>query len=169
MEHEEISRQLALNKNVFRYLLQGMKEDMYTWQPEPGKWCLLEIVCHLCDEEREDFRTRVKHVLERPNDPMPSIDPQGWVQSRNYMNRDYEATINDFINEREISVNWLNSLSSAEWNNVHLHPKFGPLSAAMLLANWLAHDYLHIRQITRTKYYYLQKHSDVNLGYAGDW
>ena len=30
-----------------------------------------------------------------------------------------------------------------------MHPKAGPLSARLLLANWLAHDQLHVRQMLR--------------------
>lgn len=29
--------------------------------PAPEKWCLLEIVFHLYDEEREEFRARVNY------------------------------------------------------------------------------------------------------------
>jgi hypothetical protein len=30
------------------------------------------------------------------------------------------------------------------------------MSAEMFLANWLAHDYLHIRQLIRLRYHYLE-------------
>jgi len=43
------------------------------------------------------------------------------------------------------------------------------MSAKFILANWLAHDYLHIRQITRLKYDYLQDIPNENLSYAGNW
>jgi hypothetical protein len=39
----------------------------------------------------------------------------------------------------------------------------------MFLHNWLAHDYLHIRQIIRIKYDYLKKTSGEILLYAGEW
>ena len=35
--------------------------------------------------------------------------------------------------------------------------------------NWLAHDYLHIRQIIRLKFAYLQQLSKEDLSYAGNW
>jgi hypothetical protein len=38
-----------------------------------------------------------------------------------------------------------------------------------LISNWLAHDYLHIRQINRYCYEMLQQNTRQNLKYAGDW
>jgi uncharacterized protein YutE (UPF0331/DUF86 family) len=43
------------------------------------------------------------------------------------------------------------------------------LSAKMIFKNWLAHDYLHIRQIIRLKFEYLKGFTGENLSYAGDW
>jgi hypothetical protein len=43
----------------------------------------------------------------------------------------------------------------------------GAVEAKNLLASWLAHDLLHIRQITRLKYQYLAK--DYAIDYAGNW
>jgi hypothetical protein len=45
----------------------------------------------------------------------------------------------------------------------------GRLSAGTFLSNWLAHDYLHIRQIIRLKYQYLQRQTRESLDYAGAW
>ena len=66
MNPKAIILQLAVNRDVFKPLLSGKTDGEYLWRPEPGKWTLLEIVCHLLDEEREDFRARVKHTLEHP-------------------------------------------------------------------------------------------------------
>ena len=169
MNYDYIIGELTANQNVFQSLLQHVSAGCYEWQPEPGKWSLLEILCHLYDEEREDFRARLKHILATPNDPLPSIDPVGWVTARQYITQDYDTVLNNFLTERKKSVTWLRSLSGPAWKNYYQHPKLGPLSAEMMLANWLAHDYLHIRQITRTKYYYLMAHSNVDLNYAGNW
>ncbi len=150
-------------------MLSGLASEEYLWKSAPEKWCLLEVVCHLLDEEREDFKYRLKHVLENPDSPMPPIDPQGWVGTRKYLEQDYEKTLYAFIQEREQSISWLQSLSSPDWNNTYHHPKLGPLSAELFLNNWLAHDYLHIRQALSIKYNYFNQHSDTPLAYAGEW
>jgi hypothetical protein len=85
------------------------------------------------------------------------------------MEQNYEAKIADFLKERSETISWLESQSNPRWTNAYIHPKVGPVSAEFLLANWLAHDYLHFRQITRTKYLYLKEKSGVSLDYAGEW
>ena len=170
MDHESIILKLAANRLVFAGLLAGVDKKEYLFRPAENKWCLLEIACHLHDEEREDFGYRLKHTLESPEKPLPGIDPEGWVSERNYMKKDYFKTVDAFLAEREQSVEWLRTLKSPNWKNAHNHPKFGPLPAEMFLSNWLAHDYLHIRQILRIKYNYLKDNvEDVKLKYAGKW
>ena len=73
MNQTRIIGELARNKSVFESLLRGVNEQQYRWKPSADKWCLLEVICHLYDEEREDFRARVKHCLENPTLSMPPI------------------------------------------------------------------------------------------------
>ena len=169
MNHLEIAQELSRNKEVFRGLLHGVESRQYLWRPQPEKWCLLEILCHLYDEEREDFRMRVQLVLQNPQLSLPPIDPQGWVTSRKYMEQDYDAMLDSFLNERDQSVLCLRGLRSPDWEQTYVHPKLGAMPASLFLHNWLAHDYLHFRQITATKYAYLKAHSTDPLDYAGNW
>lgn len=169
MNDTPITQELLRNRDVFKELLTGLTEREYVWKQNPDKWCLLEIVCHLYDEEREDFRARTKHVLETPTEPLPPIDPPGWVQERGYIKQNYADKLNRFLKEREESVEWLESLRSPKWDNAYQHPKFGAMTAKMFLSNWLAHDYLHIRQIIKLKFDYLKQQTDEALEYAGNW
>jgi hypothetical protein len=164
--------QFTQNTAVFQAHFTGLAEAEYLWRPATGKWNLLEILCHLRDEECDDFRARTRHILETPALPMPPIDPTGWVMARDYAVQDFLSVFQDFINERSLSHQWLSSLpplSETVWDNVYHHPKIGPMSARFMLANWLAHDFLHLRQIARLRYEYLQSISGQPLFYAGDW
>lgn len=169
MDHTSIIHQLSENLTFFRNMLTGISDEDVRWKPAPDKWCLLEVLCHLVDEEREDFRARVRHALLKPDEALPPIDPQGWVQERKYISRDYTDTLNIFLEERRSSVAWLQSLVSPSWENAYQHPKLGPLSAELFLANWLAHDYLHIRQILGLKFGLLGLRSGQDLSYSGGW
>jgi hypothetical protein len=168
MNPEQIISELQRHKEVFRALLLHLPAAHVRWKPNPSQWSLLEVVCHLHDEEREDFRARVDHCLHRPEAAMTPIDPVGWVQTRDYASQNYEVVLKAFLAEREESLAWLHSLEAPAWGNVHHHPKLGAMSAGMVLANWLAHDYLHIRQILRIKHQLLAQ-SGHDLSYAGEW
>lgn len=169
MKTGPIIQQLEANRLVFQSLLTGKDPDEYNFKPDAHSWSILEIVCHLLDEEREDFKTRVKNTLTTPLKQPPAIDPIGWVTSRNYSQQVYNERLEAFLTERKLSVKWLKTLDNAPWNNSFVHPVAGEMTARDLLVNWLAHDYHHIRQINRRQYEYLKKKSNVNLSYAGDW
>ena len=169
METQYILKELTDNKNIFKILFENANEQLYKWKSAPGKWCLLEILCHLYDEEREDFRARIHHTFENPEQPMKPIDPVGWVLQRKYFEQDYKMVLEKFLSERDKSVEWLSALHNVKWNNVYHHTQLGDISAYMFLSAWLAHDYLHIRQIARTKYQYLQNFTSHDLSYAGKW
>jgi len=162
-----IIRELIRNKIVFQSLLEDIPRKEYLWKPQPKKWCLLEIVAHLYDEEREDFRFRTRHTLEMPDAPAPPIDPEDWVTARKYIERNYDVMVHKLLEEREVSIQWLNGLDKPNWNNTYQHPQMGPISAKSFLSNWLAHDYRHIQQIINLKYEYLKTHSGEDLRYAG--
>jgi len=169
MEHSYIINSLKKNAPVFKDLLSEISKEEYLWRPVPEKWCLLEIVCHLYDEEQYDFRARTKHVLDNNKNDPPKIDPAGWVKSRSYIEQNYNEVLEKFLDERKKSVEWLNALKDPNWKNEYIHPTYGAMPAEFFLANWLAHDYLHIRQITALKYKYLFHKTQTDLGYAGDW
>lgn len=168
-ELQDVICHLENNKSIFENLLKDIPKNHYLWRPKPEKWCLLEIVCHLLDEEIYDFRARVKHALEYPEKTLIPIDPEGWVNDRNYISKDYNTTLQSFLNERANSITWLNALDNANWKNTLAHPELGNLSAELFLTNWVAHDYLHIRQILRYKFELLKASSSISLVYAGNW
>ncbi len=168
LEPQQIILELAKNAEVFKGLLTGLSTEELHWKGGSSKWNLLIVLCHLVDEEIEDFRARVASVLEDPKQDLSPIDPEGWVLSRKYEQQDYEAKLNTFLSERERSISWLRSLDHPSWDNAHVHPRFGPASAKFFLNNWLAHDILHIRQIAKMKYEYLAAGSTEGLQYAGD-
>ncbi|MGE3164525.1 MAG: DinB family protein [Planctomycetota bacterium] len=166
---DAVVNQLERNATVFRALLIDRPEQEYRWRPDPQKWNLLDVVCHLYDEERDDFRARVRSVLEDPTRPFVPANPEAWVVDRKYAEQDYEAMLGAFLRERVDSVRWLRSLADPQWANAYLHPRVGPVTAKRLLVNWLAHDLLHVRQITRLQYEALRATSNENLDYAGTW
>ena len=157
------------NRVVFEGLVRGLSLEQARWKPLPDKWSILEVVNHLYDEEREDFRQRVELVLSDPTQPWPPIDPRKWVTSRGYNDREVDLSLDNFFSEREKSLLWLRSLADPNWQNSNTGPN-GILTAGDLLASWLAHDYLHIRQISRLHWQYVGAIADpYQTAYGGPW
>lgn len=102
MNHREIINRLEKNGEIFEVLFHSIGAEVAHWREAEDKWCLLEIVNHLYDEEREDFRYRVIHCLETPDEHMPGIRPQHWVTERKYMERNFEESVGNFLDRKSV-------------------------------------------------------------------
>lgn len=170
MDTGEMAAQLWVNATVIEGLLQGMSDEAQRWRPEPEAWSALEVLAHLADEEREDFRRRLDLTLHQPEADWPPIDPAGWVTERAYNAKAFDATLADFLTERRASVAWLRGLAAPDWSRAKVHPVFGAMRAGGLATAWLAHDLLHIRQLVELRYAWLARAADpYEIGYAGEW
>jgi len=164
---QNIIEDLHRNKEVFFMLFKDITETEYRWKANDDTWSLLELLAHLYDEEREDFRARVKHVVEHPGTLPPSINPAEWVKSRNYIGYNYAATLQKLLQEREESVLWLRTVPEELFDHSYMHPEVGKITAKLFLVNWLAHDRMHLRQFQNIRLNYLSNSCDDNLNYAG--
>lgn len=159
--------QLSQQAQVIQHLVQAVPETQAIWKPSSKEWSILEVINHLADEEREDFRQRFDLMLHQPTTDWPKIDPAAWVTEHSYNTRNLLESSKRFLQERNTSLDWLKGLNEVNLEHLYHHPSGRTLRHADFLASWLAHDLLHIRQITRLHYQYLQK--DFKIDYAGNW
>jgi hypothetical protein len=162
--------QLQRNAQTVNAQLSGVTSDQWRWRPSVEAWNMLEVICHLVDEEREDFRARLDRVLHRPDEPWTPIHPGVWVTERNYDARDPERMLLEFRQERARSIDWLHGLRNPVWSQASTAGVGRPETAGDLLAAWIAHDLLHIRQLNELHY---ARHAHLvqpyRIEYAGDW
>lgn len=170
MKHDRMIASLKNFGEVLPKLIADVSKDDARWKPPTQNWSILEIVCHLCDEEVEDFRKRLQMTFADPDDPWPSINPESWAVERKYNEQDLQERTQNFIAEREKSLLWLESLDAPDWNIAYQHPHFGPMKAGDVLGAWTVHDQLHVRQIAKRKYEMIRRDAaGFDVGYAGDW
>ncbi len=169
MELDSIMARLRQQAQTIRSLVEGVGNVQARWKPTPDAWSILEVVNHLYDEEREDFRARVEHILQRADQPAPPIDPQGWVTQRQYNQRDLAESLHNFLAERQQSLAWLMTLTAADWRRAYQAP-WGALHAGDVLAAWAAHDLLHARQLFELNYLHgALSAQPYSVEYAGEW
>jgi hypothetical protein len=169
MDIDRLVSQMANNAARIRALVQEISEEQARWKPDQDTWSILEVVNHLLDEEREDFRVRLDYTLHRPGERWPPIDPGGWVTARSYNEQDPEASLDAFLSEREASLAWLGQLAAPNWEASYEAP-WGPIRAGDLFASWVAHDLLHTRQLVELHWAYtLGELEPYTSEYAGAW
>ena len=99
----EARRELARLPGVLDVLLAGLAPGGWRARPAPDEWAPVEIVCHLRDEEAEDFGARVRVVLAGGASFAP-IDPERWAVERRYRDDDPGAALAAFRQRRAESV-----------------------------------------------------------------
>jgi hypothetical protein len=170
MDLERALAALAANGDAIGALARDVAPDRARLRPSPGEWSVLEVINHLIDEEREDFRLRLDLTLHHPDRPVPPNDPEGWVTARDYNGRDLAESIARFQAERQRSLAWLRALGEADWSRPANRPDRPPLRAGDLLASWVAHDLLHLRQLVVLKWGHLATGAaPYSADYAGPW
>ena len=158
------------NAEVIAALIRTTTVEQARWRPAVDEWSVLEVIAHLADEEREDFRRRLDLTLHDPKAEWPPIDPEGWVTAHDYNARDPGEALDDFLAERQRSLAWLGSLERHDWSAAHDQPGLGTMTAEEILGAWLAHDLLHIRQLNQLCWLLLARDvPPTSLAYAGGW
>ncbi len=169
MQFEKLYQELARGAETIRALTVGITQAEAQLKPSPESWSILEIVCHLYDEEREDFRQRLDIILHRPTEEASPIDPAGWVTARKYNERHFANALDKFLAERDKSLIWLKSLSAPNWDAEYIMP-FGSIKAGDMFGAWVAHDTMHIRQLVELKHdKVLNLAEPYDVRYAGEW
>ena len=75
----------------------------------------------------------------------------------------------NFLNEREKSLTWLQGLDNPDWDAPY-QAHFGLIRAGDIFVSWVTHDHLHMRQIIEIhRHLTAEKADPYRLTYAGDW
>jgi hypothetical protein len=169
MEFETLYLELQGSTEMIRALLSGISQEDAKIRPAPESWSILEVVCHLYDVEREDFREHLDFILHRQDEEYHAIDPQAWVTERHYNEQDFQEMQDKFFVERRKSLEWLKGVANSDWDTTYTS-EYGSVTAGEMCSCWVAHDNLHIRQFTELRRARIERITKpYPLEYAGDW
>lgn len=169
MKYETLYQELVNSTEMIRALIKDIDQEEAQVKPDAQSWSVLEVICHLYDVEREDFREHLDFILHRQNEEWHQIDPQGWVTDRKYNQQSLYEMVDQFFTEREKSLEWLTELSEADWETTYTS-EFGSMKAGDMFSCWVTHDNLHIRQLTELRRKHIERITQpYDIEYAGDW
>jgi len=141
--------ELARLPMVLEALLAGLDEADAHTRPATDEWSPVEILCHLRDEESEDFGARLRVIVDGAGDFTP-IDPERWAEERRYHQASLPDVLQTLCARRQASLDLLASVSPESLNGSRTHKRLGRLSGLDILAAWVAHDRIHLTQLTAT-------------------
>jgi hypothetical protein len=145
----EARRDLARLPPILTTLLDGLATALWRERPAAGEWSPVEIVCHLRDEDAEDFGARVRAVVEGRERFAP-IDPVRWAAERSYRDTEPSAALSAFAERRAENLAFLVTVRAEMLRATVTQAGTGTLSGLDLLAAWVTHDRLHLTQLAAT-------------------
>ena len=102
--------ELVRMPEILTRLLGGLDAAAWRARPAPAEWAPVEIVCHLRDEETEDFGARVRVIAEGGQRFAP-IDPERVAIERRYGDDDGPGALAAFNERRAASLAFLAGLA----------------------------------------------------------
>jgi len=155
MNVDEMTRALLGMPGALRSLVRSQPDEALVFREAPDTWNAIEVLCHVTDGEVHDWWPRMQRILaggERPFDPFDRTAGftiyRGWTTV---------ALLDEFDELRHENVRRVHALAlqPADLARTGLHPEFGRVTLAQLMACWVTHDLAHLAQISRvlTRYY----------------
>jgi hypothetical protein len=169
MDFQKLYTEFVNSTEIIRALLTGIPQEEAQVKPSPESWSILEVTCHLRDEEREDFGGRLDSILNRPDEAFVMINPQAWITERRYNEQDFEQAKAEFFARRAQSLEWIKSLAGVDWETTHTD-QYGSVTAGEMFVSWIAHDNLHTRQLVELRRARIETITKpYPIEYAGEW
>ncbi len=130
-------------------LVNSLPPVAWERRPEPGEWCLTEILCHLRDVETDVNLPRLQKLLAEDNPFLPGVVSDDWVHARNYAAQDGHLALSSFLDARQRVMGLLDG-EQAPWSRPARHAIFGPTTLLELTGFMAGHDRAHVQQIWKT-------------------
>jgi uncharacterized damage-inducible protein DinB len=128
--------------------LKGVPKAVLLWTPAPGKWSILEIVCHLRDMERDAYLARYRRILAEDTPALPDIDGDTYSLENDYRSQKLTEVLRDWTRLRRESLKLLAGAKRADWERAGVHDTAGRLTLADFLRRHAhGNDEAHLGQI----------------------
>lgn len=143
---------LALRKTpvLLKALLKGItQEQAQQYKDGPDGWTVVQTMCHIRDHAEVSLK-RVHRMLEEDKAPLIPMNPQEYMQRRDYTRANLEEEVAAYIVARKALIAFLTGLAPEQWKHEGIHPEYGPISMLEMAVFITWHDLNHIEQIARS-------------------
>ncbi len=135
---------------VLETMLTGLSKEWTHNNEGPGTWSPFEVVGHLIVNEETNFLPRAQLILtnQEPRHLSP-VSMTAHFERFNIISID--TLLHMFKDLRKQNVVILKSLiiSNEDFTKTAIHPEVGTVQLSNVLSAWVAHDLIHIGQVSR--------------------
>jgi uncharacterized damage-inducible protein DinB len=135
---------------VLETLLKDISAE-WTENNEGGEtWSVFDVLGHLVHGEKTDYIARMEIILsDAPDKTFKPFDR--FAQFEESKGKTLRQLLDEFKEARRKNIEIIQSkmLTDKSFEEKGVHPVFGEVTLAQLLATWTVHDLDHISQISR--------------------
>jgi len=143
---------LAATPTALKAALRGVPRKLLLFTPAPGKWSILEILCHLRDMEREAYLERYTRILAENEPRLPDLNGDALAIERDYRGQKAGDVLRDWTRLRRESLRLLKKSKPEQWRRAGIHETAGRLTIDDLVVRQaVGNDAAHLAQIDAIK------------------
>jgi hypothetical protein len=143
---------LAATPQALRAAIKGLPRKLLLWTPAPGKWSVLEILCHMRDMEREAYLERYTRILTEDEPRLPDLNGEALAITRAYRSQKTNEAVRDWVALRRQTLQLLRKTGRAQWARAGVHATDGRLTMEDILRRHaVGNDEAHLGQIDAIK------------------
>ena len=118
--------------------LDGLSNEQMRARPVPGKWSMLELLCHLADCEQM-YAERIKRTLGHDRPLLMGMDPVEYARDLRYNDADPALTLDQFRVCRAECGAVLRRCDEAAWRREAVHSETGVVTLRQLVLHAARH------------------------------
>ena len=151
-ERRRFFETLAATPQALKASLKGLSKKVLLFTPAPGKWSILEILCHMRDMEREAYIERYTRILSEDEPKLPDINGEALAILRAYRGQKAPEVVREWVALRRQTLQLLRKTGKAQWARAGVHETAGRLTMEDLIRRHaVGNDEAHLRQIEAIK------------------
>jgi hypothetical protein len=135
---------------VLKNMLSGLSPEWVLANEGKDTWSAYDVIGHLIHGELTDWIPRLEVILSEGGERrFTSFDR--FAQFTASKGKSLQELLTEFEELRKVNVSNLRerNITDKDLEKKGIHPDFGDVTLAQLLATWTVHDLTHIAQISR--------------------
>jgi hypothetical protein len=145
-----IESYLAGSANL-RAATAGMSREQAVARPIPGRWSVLEVVCHLADTDA-NIAQRLKRVLSEDRPTFERVKPDLMLAALAYHSRDIEEELAYFDLGRRQIARILKASPPEAWERVGIVGDRGDRTVGQMVNGAIEHVAHHLKFVVEKRH-----------------
>jgi uncharacterized damage-inducible protein DinB len=133
-----------------RAAVEGLSREQLVSRPVPGKWSILEVVCHLADTDA-NIAHRIKRVLSEERPTFERVQPDLMRAALSYHAREAEEELTAFAVTRRQIARILSASPPEAWERTGVVGDRGDRTVAQMVNGAVEHLVHHLKFIVEKR------------------